>query len=52
MRAYVIKWQPLNGEDYIAVGLAKCFKLNEGGKLDGARLFIIVTHAPTPQLKN
>lgn len=28
--------QPLNPEDYIAIGLAKCFKLNDGGKLDGA----------------
>lgn len=28
--------QPLESGDYIAVGLAKCFKLNEAGKLDGA----------------
>lgn len=27
--------QPLNPEDYIAVGLAMCYKINDGGKLDG-----------------
>lgn len=27
--------QPLNPEDYVAVGLAMCYKINDGGKLDG-----------------
>jgi hypothetical protein len=27
--------QPLHPEDYIAVGVAMCYKINGGGKLDG-----------------
>lgn len=31
--------QALHPEDYIAVGLAMCYKINSGGKLDGTCIF-------------
>jgi len=52
--------QPLHPEDYIAVGLAMCYKINGGGKLDGmcsrlsflsrSRPFSEMAEAPPPLL--